>query len=446
MPATDGATSTRQMHINAFLFGAGHHTMGWRHPESSADRVGEISYFEELAQLAESGCLDAVFFADGHSINRTYSAGVPWLLEPITALSAIARATKHIGLVTTVSSSFYTPFHAARMLASLDHISGGRVGANIVTSMFDAEAQNHGFAALPKHAERYERADEFVRVLQRLWDSWTDQALPRDRELGTFIDPEQIRPINHTGKYFSVVGPLNVPRSPQGQPVLFQAGSSEAGRDFAAQFAEAIYSVSWDKDSAIEFATDMRTRLAAAGRGGTTVPILPGLVTYVAATREQAMEKKRALDAYLDIEAAIAQLNIFTGMDYSGHGLDAPVAPLPPAETFTGPQGRYLTVQRIIATMQPTLRELLGFLAAGGGHATMIGSANEVADKIQCWFDSGACDGFNLMCPAYPESLRDFVELVVPILQERGIFRSGYRGSTLRDNLGLARPGPRSAR
>lgn len=431
---------TRELHINAFLFGTGHHTMGWRHPASSADRVGSIAYFEELAQLAESGFLDAVFFADGHSVNRTYSAGVPGLLEPITALSAMARATRQIGLVTTVSSSFYTPFHAARMLASLDHISGGRVGANIVTSMFDAEAQNHGLAALPPHAQRYERADEFVQVLKQLWDSWSDEALPRDRDRGTFIDPEHIRPINHQGKHFSVAGPLNVPRPPQGQPVLFQAGSSEAGRDFAARCAEAIYSVAWDKESALEFAMDMKTRLKNAGRGGTGVPILPGLVTYIGATRAQALEKKRALDAYLDIDAAIAQLGVFTGQNYRNHGLDERVAPLPPAELFPGPQGRYLTVQRIIDTKQPTLRELLGFLAAGGGHATMIGTPTEVADEIQEWFESGACDGFNLMCPAYPQSLKDFVELVVPMLQERGLFRTAYPGSTLRETLGLARP------
>lgn len=434
-------SNTKAMHINAFLFGAGHHTMGWRHPDSSADRVTDISYFQELAQLAESGCLDAIFFADGHAINRQYSAGVPSLLEPITVLSAIARATTHIGLVTTVSSSFYTPFHAARLLASLDHISGGRAGANIVTSMFDTEAQNHGFAALPNHAERYERADEFVRVLQQLWDSWSDQALPKDRDNGTFIDPEHIQPINHKGKYFSVAGPLNIPRTPQGRPVLFQAGSSEVGREFAARFAEAIYSVSWDKDSALAFATDMKSRLKGANRGGTVVPILPGLVTYVARTRAEAFEKKRSLDAYLDIEAGIAQLNVFTGQDYGTHSLDEPVAALPPANTFTGPQGRYLTVQRIIDTKAPTLRELLGYLAAGGGHATMIGTPTEVADEMQEWFDSGACDGFNLMCPAYPDSLKDFVDLVVPILQERGIFRSAYSGSTLRENLGLARAG-----
>ena len=432
--------TTPHMHLNAFIYGAGHHTMGWRHPDSSADRVGDIAYYEELARLAEHGCLDAVFFADGQSLNREYSAGIPWLLEPVTALSAMARATTHVGLVTTISASFYTPFHAARLLASLDHISDGRAGINVVTSMFDAEARNHGMDALPAHAERYERAEEFVDAVKGLWDSWSDTALVVDREAGRYLDPSQIRAVNHRGKHFSVDGPLTVPRCPQGRPVLFQAGSSEAGRSFAARHAEAIYSVSWDRESALQYAGDLRRRLVSEGREPSSVPILPGLVTYVGATAEEAHRKKRELDAYLDIEAAITQLNMFTGQDYFADPLDSPVAPLPPAEGFSGPQGRYLTVQRIIETKSPTLRELLGFLAAGGGHATMIGSAVEVADEIEEWFRSRACDGFNLMCPSFPAGLDDFVELVVPVLQERGLFRSSYPGSTLRETLGLARP------
>ncbi|MDQ0094217.1 LLM class flavin-dependent oxidoreductase [Paeniglutamicibacter psychrophenolicus] len=431
---------TRQLHLNAFIYGAGHHTMGWRHPDSSADRVGDIAYYEDLARLAERGCLDAVFFADGQSVNHEYAAGIPWFLEPVTALSAMARATEHIGLVTTISASFYTPFHAARLLASLDHISSGRAGINVVTSMFDAEARNHGLDALPGHAQRYERAEEFVDAMQGLWDSWSDSALVVDREAGRYLDPSQIRPINHRGNHFSVAGPLTVPRCPQGRPVLFQAGSSEAGRSFAARYAEAIYSVSWDRESALEYAVDMRRRLELVGRAGNSVPILPGLVTYIGQTREEAREKKAALDAYLDTDSAITQLNMFTGQDYTSHPLDGPVAGLPPAEGFTGPQGRYLTVQRIIETKQPTLRELLGFLAAGGGHATMIGTPTEVADEIEEWFISGACDGFNLMCPSFPAGLDDFVELVVPILQARGLFRSSYPGSTLRETLGLAKP------
>ena len=431
---------TRQLHLNAFIYGAGHHTMGWRHPDSSADRVGDITYYEELARLAERGCLDAVFFADGQSVNHEYTAGIPWFLEPVTALSAMARATNHIGLVTTISASFYTPFHAARLLASLDHISGGRAGINVVTSMFDAEARNHSMDALPGHEERYERAEEFVDALLGLWDSWSESALLVDREAGRYLDSSQIRPINHRGTHFSVAGPLTVPRCPQGRPVLFQAGSSESGRSFAARHAEAIYSVSWDRESALEYAADIRRRLDLAGRSADEVPVLPGLVTYVGATREEAREKKRVLDSFLDTGTAIAQLNMFTGQDYGSHPLDNRVDPLPPAEHFTGPQGRYLTVQRIIETQAPTLRELLGFLAAGGGHATMIGTPAEIADEIEEWFTSGACDGFNLMCPSFPAGLDDFVELVVPLLQERGLFRRSYPGSTLRETLGLATP------
>ncbi|KAA0975223.1 LLM class flavin-dependent oxidoreductase [Paeniglutamicibacter gangotriensis] len=432
--------STRQLHLNAFIYGAGHHTMGWRHPDSSANRVGDITYYEELARLAERGCFDAVFFADGQSVNHEYAAGIPWFLEPVTALSAMARATSNIGLVTTISASFYNPFHAARLLASLDHISSGRAGINVVTSMFDAEARNHSMDALPGHAQRYERAEEFVEAMQGLWDSWSDSALPVDREAGRYLDPTQICPINHRGKHFSVAGPLSVPRCPQGRPVLFQAGSSEAGRSFAARHAEAIYSVSWDLESALEYAVDLRARIDDVGRAGTPVPILPGLVTYIGATRAEALGKKEALDSYLDLDSAIKQLNMFTGQDYSSHPLGALVAPLPPVSEFSGPQGRYLTVQRIIETKQPTLRELLGFLAAGGGHASMIGTPTEIADEIEQWFLAGACDGFNLMCPSFPAGLEDFVDLVVPILQERGLFRTAYPGHTLRDSLGLTRP------
>ncbi len=250
--------AVRTLHINAFLYGAGHHSSAWRHPDSAAERIGDIAYFEELTRTAERGRLDAVFFADGHSVNPAYTAGTTWFLEPITALSAMARATEKIGLVTTVSASFYTPFHAARMLASLDHISGGRAGANIVTSMFDAEARNHGSDSLPAHTERYGRAEEFIDAIVALWDSWDEHAVIADRSAGRFLDADAIHRIEHRGKHFRVDGPLTVPRCPQGRPVLFQAGASDTGRDLAARHAEAVYSVAWDLPAALEFATDLR--------------------------------------------------------------------------------------------------------------------------------------------------------------------------------------------
>src|SRR5690554_1626044 len=240
--------TTRQMHINLFIHGCGHHRAAWRHPDSSVERLGDIRYFEELAQVAEHGKLDAIFFADGNAVDSVED-GPRWFLEPLTCLAAMSRATQSIGLISTVSSTFFTPFHAARMLASLDHISNGRIGWNVVTSMFDAEARNHGYPAMPDHAFRYERAEEFIDVVLRLWDTWRDSALVLDRD-GHYADPRHVQPIHHEGTHFLVDGPLTVPRSPQGHPVLFQAGASEQGRSLAARRAEAIYAVAYDLEAA----------------------------------------------------------------------------------------------------------------------------------------------------------------------------------------------------
>lgn len=420
------------MHLNAFLYGCGHHSAAWRHPDSRVEDLGDIAYYEELAQLAERGKFDAVFFADGHSVRDPAGAGT-WFLEPITALSAMARATTHIGLVTTVSSTFYTPFHAARMLASLDHISGGRAGWNVVTSMFDAEARNHGMDAIPAREERYARAEEFVDTALALWDSWDADALTLDRS-GHYADPAKVHAIDHDGKHFRVDGPLTVPRSPQGRPVLFQAGASGPGRDLAAKYAEAIYAVAYDLVAAQGYYDDVKARIDRAGRDSAAVGIMPGLVTYIGSTMEEAHRKKAELDVLLPTEQSLAMLSTFTGQDCAAWELDEPVPTLPPAAEFTGPQGRYETILRIIEKDRPTVRQLLGTLAAGGGHATMIGTPDSIADEMESWTGRGA-DGFNLMCPRYPDSLADFVEHVVPILQQRGLFRSEYTSSTLRGHL-----------
>lgn len=422
------------LHFNAFLFGCGHHSAAWRRPDSPVERLGDIAYWEGLARTAERGCLDAVFFADGHSVLDPAS-GSWWFLEPLTALSAMARATEHVGLVSTVSTTFFTPFHAARMLASLDHISGGRVGWNVVTSMFDAEARNHGMESLPGHAERYERAEEFVHAALALWDSWDADALVLDRA-GLWADPAKVRPVHHEGEHFLVDGPLTVPRSPQGQPVLFQAGSSGPGRDLAARHAEGIYAVAYDDDAASAYSSDLRRRARAAGRDGDSLVIMPGLVTYVGSTEAEARQKKAELDALLPVEESLAQLSMFTGQDCSDWELDAPVPELPPLSEFTGPQGRYETILRIIRKDSPTVRELLGTLAAGGGHCTMIGTPESIADEIERWYRAGAADGFNLMPPGYPDGLEEFVDHVIPVLQQRGLFRTSYDGAgTLRDLL-----------
>lgn len=428
----------RRMHLNLFIFGCGHHKAAWRHPDSSAERVGDIAYFEELARTAERGRLDAVFFADGHAAGDV-SGGPLWFLEPLTALSAMSRATRRIGLVSTVSSTFYTPFHAARLLASLDHISGGRVGWNVVTSMFDAEARNHGYERMPAHQERYARAEEFVEAVVGLWDSWSDKALHYDRG-GVFADPDLVRPVSHRGQHFQVDGPLNVPRPVQGNPVLFQAGSSEQGRTLAARRAEAVYSVAYDLPSAQDYYRDVKARIGRADRDPRSVAIMPGLVTYVGSTEREARAKQRELDELLPTEESLRQLAMFTEQDCAGWELDAPVPDLPPLEEFTGPKGRYETILRIISSERPTVRQLLGRLAAGGGHCTMVGTPEQIADRMAEWHERAGADGFNLMPPSLPGGIDDFVDHVVPVLQRRGLFRREYGAETLRGHLGLERP------
>ncbi|MCC4265296.1 LLM class flavin-dependent oxidoreductase [Oceanimonas baumannii] len=427
----------RMMHLNLFLFGCGHHRAAWRHPGSSVEQLGDIRYYERLAQTAERGKLDAVFFADGQSAGSV-TDGSYWFLEPLTAMAAMSRATDRIGFISTVSSTFFTPFHAARMMASLDHISNGRMGWNVVTSMFDVEARNHGYESMPGHAERYRRAEEFVDAVLKLWDSWQEDALVMDRA-GHYADPEKVTPINHQGEFFLVDGPLNVPRPPQGHPVLFQAGASEQGRTLAAKCAEAIYAVAYDLPAAQEYYRDIKRRVRDAGRQ-VEVPIMPGLVTYVASTEAEALAKQRELDELLPADASLRQLGTYVGQDCSGWELDGPVPALPSLDAFTGPKGRYATVLRIIETEQPTVRQLLGRLAAGGGHCTMVGTPESIADRMEQWFRHEGADGFNLMPPSLPSGIEDFVEQVVPELQRRGLFRTEYEGSTLREHLGLEKP------
>jgi len=426
--------------LNLFAHACGHHVAAWRAPGSSVSRLGDITYWEELARIAERGRLDAIFLADGQSIAPAGAErGPTWFLEPITVLTALARATERIGLVTTVSSTFWDPFHAARLLASLDHLSQGRAGINVVTSMTDAEARNHGMAALPAHEERYGTAEEFLEVLHGLWDSWPRECIRADPE-GVYLDTSMLRPLEHHGDSFMVDGPLNVPTPPQGRPVLFQAGASEPGRDLAARWAEGIYAVAWDLESAHAYRTDVHARAAALGRDPDLIVVMPGLVTYVGSTTEEVRRMQADLHSRLPVEHSLRQLAFFIGQDTSEWELDAPVPPLPPLEEFTGPRGRYATVLRIIRTARPTVRELLGYLAAGGGHATFIGTPESVADEIERWVDAGAADGFNLMPATLPGGIEDFVDQVVPVLQERGRFRREYSGSTLREHLGLPRP------
>ncbi|RBO95915.1 LLM class flavin-dependent oxidoreductase [Pseudochrobactrum asaccharolyticum] len=424
----------REMHLNLFIFGCGHHRAAWRHPQSAVEQLSDISYYTNLAQIAERGKFDAIFFADWHAIDNI-ADGPRSYFDPLTLLAALAGVTEKIGLISTVSSTFTTPFHAARTLASLDHLSKGRIGWNVVTSMFDSEARNHGYESMPPHEWRYGRAAEFIEAVQKLWDSWDADTITCDRS-SDYARKDGLRAIHHKGEHFTTQGPLTIPRPPQGQPVLFQAGASDQGRALAAEKAEAIYAVAYDLPAAQDYYRDIQRRAKLAGRSA-GIPVMPGLVTYVASTQAEAKAKQRELDELLPTADSLRQLGMFIGQDCSGWELDAPVPTLPPLEDFTGPKGRYATILRIIETEQPTLRQLLGRLAAGGGHCTIVGTPEAIADQMELWWRNEGADGFNLMPPSLPSSIEDFVEQVVPVLQKRGLFRSDYQTDTLRGHLCL---------
>lgn len=428
----------KQFHLGVLLYGCGHHQAAWLMDDSSIEQIGEISYYQSLAQLAEKGLFDAVFFADNQSYPVTDSSDMPaFWFDPIVNLTAISQVTKYVGLVTTISSTFSNPFTASRQLLSLDHITNGRVGWNLVTSMTDLEAQNHGMAELPPHDKRYEKAAEFADVMNQLFLSWDSKAFLHNRDEKELIDPTKIQPIHHDGNYFKVQGPSTTPKSPQGKPVAMQAGASKPGIALAAKHADAVYSVSWNLKQAKVFREKL-TKQVEQSDNNRHIKVFPGLVTYVGHTHEEALAKKAALDEKLPIEMALKQLSFFIQQDCSDWEIDKKVPLLPPVEEFTGPVGRYETVLEIIQDTDPTVRELLGYLNAGGGHLTLIGTPVEVVDQMEEWFEAGVADGFNLMPPTLPGSLEDFVELIVPELQKRGIFRKAYKGHTFREHLGLA--------
>lgn len=428
----------KQLNIGVLLYACGHHQAAWLMPNSSVSRIGEITYYQELAQLAEKGLFDAVFFADNQSFPAKSSTDMPaFWFDPIVSLSAIAHVTTHIGLVATISSTFSNPFTASRQLLSLDHLSNGRIGWNLVTSMTDLEALNHSMEMLPDHNERYEIAAEFAKVMNRLFTSWDKKHFLHDRKNKKIINDDDINAINHHGKHFKVKGPSTTPSSPQGRPVAMQAGASSQGIALATQYADAVYSVSWNFKQAQSFREKLDQQLQLSKNNSRYIKIFPGLVTYVAETYEKAYAKKEKLDKALPVETALKQLSFFIQQDCQNWELDEPVPSLLPVEDFTGPVGRYETILEIIRDTHPTVRELLGYLNAGGGHFTLIGTPEDIVDQMEYWLLSGVADGFNLMPPVFPNSLEDFVALIVPELQKRNLYRTTYDGYTFRDHLGL---------
>ncbi|MCB5181463.1 LLM class flavin-dependent oxidoreductase [Streptomyces antimicrobicus] len=430
----------RTLHLNAFLMNAGHHDAAWRHPSSRPERITDLSYFQELARTAERGKLDSIFFADGVALWGKARHNALGGFEPLTLLSAIAAVTEHIGLIATVSTTFNEPFNLARKFASLDHLSGGRAGWNIVTSGTVDEARNFNRDEHLEHHVRYERAREFLEVALKLWDSWEDDAIVLDRAAGVYADTDKLHPAAHRGAHFQVAGPLNVPRSPQGYPLLVQAGSSEDGKEFAAQYAEAVFTAQQTLADGQAFYKDLKSRLARYGRSEEDLLVLPGIAPLIGSTEAEAKELERELTELQVPAYGLAQLSGMLGVDLTGLPLDGPLPELPDERDINGNKSRFTLVAELGRREGLTLRELIARLGAGRGHRVFAGTPEQVADQLQEWFTQGAADGFNIMAPVLPTGLSDFVDHVVPVLQRRGLFRTEYTGRTLRDHYGLPRP------
>ena len=433
----------RRVHLNLFIYGRGHHEAAWRHPRSSSRALTDIEHYIECARKAEAAHFDSIFLADVLNLPPDVDSSARLWLEPLTALAAIAHATSRIGLIGTASTSHTEPFNLARQFSSLDHISRGRAAWNIVTSFSIAGSRNFGGGGRLLHAERYDKGEEFVRVVKALWDSWSDDAVIDDRERGVFHRKERVRAIDHVGENFEVAGPLNLPRSPQGWPVLVQAGSSDTGKSFAARHAEAVFTAHVGKSTALDFYRDIKARVVAAGRAADQLLVLPGISAMIAGTETEAKRLQQELNEMADPMIGLTRLSDrFDGHDFSHIGLDRVLRP----EDFPSPaanessRGRTELIVGAVERERLTMRQLLAKLAGARGHFVMAGTPEQVADTIEDWVDSGAADGFNVMPPVLPWQLDVFVGEVVPILKRRGRFRQEYAGETLREHYGLDRP------
>ncbi|MEK5037344.1 LLM class flavin-dependent oxidoreductase [Sporosarcina sp. FSL K6-3457] len=431
----------RQMKLGAFFNLPGHHVASWRHPSSSANRTFDLEYLKELAQTAEHGKFDMVFFADVLGQTPTEKGYSGLKLDPVIILSALAAVTKNIGLVATLTTTYNEPFHVARKFSAIDHLSKGRAAWNVVTSANVSESFLFGKEKHLEHARRYERAEEFVDVVKKLWFSIEDEALVIDKEKGQFLDLEKVHPVDHEGNWFKVQGTLDSPSTAQGHPVIVQAGSSEAGKELAAKTAEVIFTA-WQtlKDAQI-FYRDVKGRLAKYGRRPEDLKIMPGVFITVAKTEEEAFAKQKDLNSYILPEVGLAYLSNFIGVDLTGHDVNAPLPDIGELEDKTNPQIR-LNIILDIAERENlhTLREVYERIAGARGHREIVGTPKQIVDHLEEWFLNEGADGFNIMPPTFPEGLNDIVELVIPELQSRGLFRTEYESETLRGNLGLSVP------
>lgn len=439
------AGGKRMMKLSLFLTGDGnYHMAGWRLPGSATDAGQNIQRWIDSAKLLERGKFDMLFIADGAGVTGSedletlsYTSRID-RLDPVTLLSALSMTTQKLGLVATISTSYTEPFNLARAVASLDHISGGRAGWNIVTSGNKDDALHYNLEAHLPHADRYARAEEYVDVVRGLWDSYDDSAFPRDKASGRYMDPAGVHFLNHKGRHFSVRGPSSVPRSPQGQPVLVQAGSSEAGKNLSARVADIVFTSQSQLANAQQFYDDVKSRCDRYGRHPAAMKVMPGVLIISGRTNEEAQEKFEQLQSLIPLQVALQRLsNNLGGIDLSKFDLDAPLPEIPVNSARVSAVESYVTISRRDGL---TLRETAMRSAAAKHHWTLVGSVSQVCDQLEEWFTLGAADGFNILASDVPGGIIDAVEKIVPELQRRGLFRTEYEGATLRDHLGLLRP------
>lgn len=437
--------SARQLHLSLFSSPHGHLGAAWRLPEIEPHSSNTLAEFAEQARLAEAGLFDAIFIADrgGAGVDGNWAYGPTGGLEPFTLAGALAAVTTHLGVIVTATTTHAHPFMNARQLLSLDHLSGGRAGWNIVTSYSHDTARNYGLDEHIPHDERYDRAEEAVDVVRRLWRSWDDDAVIWDARSGVYAHPDRVRPIGHRGRFFDVQGPIDYPRSPQGEPLRVQAGSSARGMRFAAEHAEMVFTAQTNLELARAFTGEMRSLVEAAGRDRDEVIVTPGLSFVIGSTEaEAAGAYERFLDA-VQPEQVLSSLREVVLVDLREYPLDGPIPQLPDPDEVQGHKSRLAVYKRIAETEGLTIRQFARRVAGQRGHNQVIGTPERIADVMQEWFEAGAADGFNLIPYLIPGQLALFTEHVVPILQQRGLFRGEYEGSTLREHVGLPSRAPR---
>ena len=433
--------SARRMRLGVFVQTPGHHVGGWRHPEADA-RTPNLALMQHIAATAEAAKFDMFFLGDGFATGYGEHPSTIGKFEPLGLLSALAMGTRRLGLAATASTTYAEPYHVARGFASLDHLSGGRAGWNVVTTAYAKSSAVFG-RPHPPHAERYAMAEEFVEACRLLWDSWDDDAFIADKEAGQFVRPGSLHVPAFEGKYFSIQGALNVPRPPQGHPVLIQAGSSGPGQALAARIADVVFTAQNEFAEAREFYRTLKEQVAAQGRPADGVLVMPGVMPVLGRTEREAQDVFAELNRNIDTAQAFTVLSERLGADMSVDPLDGPVPDVPETEHL---KSRAALLIQMARRENLTLRQLFHRVAAARGHLLPIGTPLQVADTLERWFRQGAADGFNVMPPFFPGQFDAFARGVVPILQERGLFRADYTGTTLRDHLGLARPADRRQR